>query len=342
MVSAQHKDVEKSKSITLNIAANEFIPAKDVYNMPNLPNFPPSSRPLSRLGQIQDEQSVASVMHEFEDQLIGQNQYTDTNGEKTHLPSKIPRLNANEYYFPKKESEMSIREHREIYSQQNTDIPVDNNEIGFAEFLERLSNSNANNSHFPGQEKELSISELRKIHDQKISDIPFDQSQIDLAKFLERQRKTGETDSLGDEETAALPNVPQKEEDEVEIDKFIRKMSKDIWSTAEEEPSNSSMPPIETDMSIKEFLIHRLKNAEVKRADPNVNWIPNGVDEHPTKQSSISLQPQTSQTGSTAESREAIVDDDGFERNFVSAFEFKLFTFPKPFIYISLKCHLVI
>lgn len=307
------KENDKATSMTLNIAANEFIPAKDVHGVPSISKIPASVRPISR-GHTKDENSVASVMHAFEDQMNEQNQDANMNEEKSRLPSKIPRLAGNEFYFPRKESEMSIREHREIYNQINSDIPIDKSEIDLAEFLERHSESNAKESHFPGLEK-----------DQNIYNVPFEKSQIDLANFIGRQmqRRTGEGKivTLGGEEIFTLPSVPEKEEDEVEIDKFIRKMSKDIWSTAVIEPSNPSMPLIEADMSIKEFLIHRLKTEEVKSADKNINWLPYGVEQLPTKQSSFSLQPQTSLTGSTAESREAIVDDDGFERNFVSAFK---------------------
>ena len=74
-------------------------------------------------------------------------------------------------------------------------------------------------------------------------------------------------------------------------------------------------------------MIQRFKIDEVKSANPCLS----GVEEVPAKQSSFSLIPQTSLTGSTSESQEAIVDDDGYENNFVSAFKFKLFLFHRPF-----------
>ena len=268
---------DKTTSMTLNIAANEFVPAKDVHDLPNLPKIPSSSRPFSRKGHTQDEKSVASVMHAFEDQLNGQNQE-----EKTHLPSKIPRLTINEYYFPRQESEMSIRELREIQDQQNAKIPIDKSQTELAEFYVRQ---------------------------------------------MARRTAEGKIVTLVGQDTKTSPNVPQKEEDEVEIDRFIRKMSNDIWSTAGRSSSNPTMPLIESDLSMEEFLIQRFKIDEVKSANPCLS----GVEEVPAKQSSFSLIPQTSLTGSTSESQEAIVDDDGYENNFVSAFKFKLFLFHRPF-----------
>lgn len=295
---------------TLNIAADEFIPAKDIHDLLNLTKIPSATRPFSRAGEKQDE-SVASVMQAFEDQLMsGQNSNEHIQDEKSQFPSKIPRL-VNDFYFPR---EMSIREYREMNDQYNADISTSQT------YLRRLSKLNVNDSRFPGEDNDMSIRELREISDQK---------KAEMHENLAEQHKM--VDSAPEGKIVTIGGVEKLT--------FNRPENDDEETYTAGGSSNLTMPLIASALSMEAFLIDRLRHAEDGSTYPSPNLNPTGVQDHPTviyeslaRRSSFSLKPQTSLAALTAESQAAIVDDDGFERNFVSSFNLK-------FVSISLILH---
>lgn len=293
---------------TLNIAADEFIPAKDVHDIQNLSKIPSSTRPFSRAGVKQDE-SVASVMQAFEDQLMtGQNSNEHIQDDKIQFQSKIPRL-VNDFYFP---GEISIREYREMNDQHNGTTSQT--------YLRRLSKLNVNDSRFPGEDNHMSIRELREISDQKKAEMSFE-NLVEKRKMEDRVPE-GKIVTIGGVEKLTF-NRPENDVEET----YTAGGS-----------SNLTMPLIASALSMEAFLIERLRKPEDGSIYPSLNLNPTSVQE-PTvvyenlaRRSSFSLKPQTSLAALTADSQEAIVDDDGFERNFVSAFNLNI-------VSISLTLH---
>lgn len=166
----------------------------------------------------------------------------------------------------------------------------------------------SNDTYFPRQGSELSIRELQEQND----NFP-----VELEQFPEERTAADvKLETIVSDDILPLLNNPQNQEDENKTDVFITKESNDICSTTGSFSSDPTMPLNESDISMEEY--------SKKVTDPSLHLIhtdpkvaSTDVEVITTKQSGFSLKPQTSLTESNYDNQEVIVDDDGFERNFV-------------------------